>query len=187
MGLISRVSSRTYRYVYVTSSTLIPTIMTMHGVELGEEIRNECIAAYEMFTSETGDGLLGTIELDKVLRMLGQEPSAQELKSVMDEFADSDTGKMSLNDFLDLMERQLCSMQKGEEDLNKNFRELLKESFYWFDADKDGSLTKNELVSAYALIGEQVSDAEVEEIFFEADRNQDGKIDYDEWVGMMKD
>ena len=89
------------------------------GAELGEDIRNECIAAYEMFTEETNDGLLGTIELDKVLRMLAQEPSAQELKSVMDEFATSDTGKMSMNDFLDLMERQLLSTMKGEEDLSK--------------------------------------------------------------------
>ena len=91
----------------------------LHGVELGEDIRNECIAAYEMFTSETSDGLLGTVELDKVLRMLGQEPTAQELKSVMDEFANSDSGKMSMDDFLDLMERQLMSTLKTEEDLEK--------------------------------------------------------------------
>jgi len=156
-----------------------------HGAELGEDIRNECIAAYEMFTEETNDGLLGTIELDKVLRMLAQEPSAQELKSVMDEFATSDTGKMSMNDFLDLMERQLLSTMKSEEDLNKDFRKLLADTFFWFDKDRDGTITKEELASAYAVIGEPIEDYEIDEMWNECDRNMDGKIDYDEWVAMM--
>jgi calmodulin len=156
--------------------------MTMHGVELGEEIRNECIAAYEMFTSETGDGLMGAIELDKVLRMLGAEPSAQELKSVMDEFAAADNGKMTLDEFLDLMERQVMSAQKGEEDLDKKFQSLVKESFFWLDKDRDGVLTKEEIGTALTMCGEKLSDAELNEIYSDFDRNGDGKVDYDEWV-----
>jgi len=154
----------------------------MHGAELGEEIRNECVAAYEMFTSETPDGLLGTVELDKVLRMLGAEPSAQDLKSVMDEFACSDNGKMSMDDFLDLMERQLMSCMKGEEDCDKKFRELMCNSFYWLDKDHDGVLTKAEMETAFAMCGEKLSGDELDEIMNEFDRNADGKVDYDEWV-----
>lgn len=161
---------------------------SLHGAEMGEEIRNECVAAYEMFTEETNDGLLGTVELDKVLRMLGQEPSAQELKTVMDEFADMDTGKMGLNDFLDLMERQLLACSKGEDDLKKEFRKFLQDSFYWFDKDKDGFVNKSEMESAYAVISDaKLQGDELDELFNDADRNQDGKIDYDEWVAMMID
>jgi len=156
--------------------------MSMHGVELGEEIRNECIAAYEMFTSETNDGLMGAIELDKVLRMLGAEPSAQELKSVMDEFAAADNGKMTLDEFLDLMERQLMSAQKGEEDLEKKFQSLVKESFHWLDKDRDGILTKDEISTAFTMCGEKLSDNELAEIYSDFDRNGDGKVDYEEWV-----
>jgi len=157
-------------------------ISIMHGLELGEEIRNECIAAFEMFTSETPDGLLGTIELDKVLRMLGAEPNAQELKSVMDEFALTDNGKMSLDDFLDLMERQLVSCMKGEEDCDKKFVKLMLDSFYWLDKDHDGVLTKKELETAFVMCGEKLSEAELDEIMNDFDRNCDGKVDYDEWV-----
>lgn len=160
----------------------------LHGSELGEEIRNECVAAYEMFTEETNDGLLGTVELDKVLRMLGQEPSAQELKQVMDEFADFDTGKMGLNDFLDLMERQLLACMKSEDDLKKDFQKFLQDSFYWVDKDKDGNITKSEMESIYAVISDaKLQPDELDELFADADRNQDGKIDYDEWVGLMID
>jgi Ca2+-binding EF-hand superfamily protein len=162
-------------------------VVLIHGAELGEEIRNECIAAFEMFTAESTDGLLGTIELDKVLRMLGQEPSAQELKSVMDEFANSDNGKMSMDDFLDLMERQLLSAMKGEEDLEKNFRQLLQDSFYWFDKDRDGVLNKKELQTAFALIGEQLGETEFDQFFHDCDRNGDGKVDYEEWIKMMQE
>jgi len=157
----------------------------LHGVELGEDIRNECIAAYEMFTSETADQLLGTVELDKVLRMLGQEPTAQELKQVMDEFANSDSGKMSMDDFLDLMERQLMSTLKTEEDLEKDFRKLLQDSFYWFDKDRDGVLNRKELECAFSLIGESLQDGEFADFFAECDRNGDGKVDYEEWVKLM--
>lgn len=160
-------------------------VVIKHGCELGEEIRNECVAAFEMFTAETSDGLLGTIELDKVLRMLGQEPSAQELKSVMDEFANSDSGKMAMDDFLDLMERQLMSCMKGEEDLDKKFRSLLQDSFYWFDKDRDGVLNKKELETAFALIGETLPAGEFDQFFDDCDRNGDGKIDYEEWVKLM--
>lgn len=160
-------------------------VKIVHGCELGDEIRNECIAAFEMFTAETTDGLLGAIELDKVLRMLGQEPSAQELKSVMDEFALSDNGKMSVDDFLDLMERQLLSTMKSEDDLEKNFRKLLADSFYWFDKDRDGVLNKKELQTAFALIGENMAENEFEDFFHDCDRNGDGKVDYEEWIKMM--
>ena len=34
----------------------------------------ECVAAFELFTKDTTDQLLGVAELDLVLRGLGQEP-----------------------------------------------------------------------------------------------------------------
>jgi calmodulin len=92
---------------------------------------------------------------------------------------------MSMDDFLDLMERQLMSTLKTEEDLEKNFRKLLQDSFYWFDKDRDGVLNKKELECAFSLIGESLQDGEFEDFFGDCDRNGDGKIDYEEWVKLM--
>jgi Ca2+-binding EF-hand superfamily protein len=110
------------------------------------------------------------------------EPNAQDLKQVMDEFASSDNGKMALDDFLDLMERQLLSTMRGEEDLEKNYRKLLQDSFYWLDKDHDGVLTKKEMETALVLCGEKLNESDLTDFFNDFDRNADGKIDYDEWV-----
>ena len=101
-----------------------------------------------MFTADASDGLLGTMELDRVLRMLGIEPNAQELKSVMDEFGQH-SGKLDKNDFLDLMERQLMSRKKTEFDVSPDFAQFLRDSFHLYDKDKDGSITRAEIKTIF--------------------------------------
>ena len=111
-------------------------------------LRNECVEAFGMFTADAADGLLGTIELDRVLRMLGIEPNAQELKAVMDEFGQH-SGKLNQDDFLDLMERQLMSRKKTEFDVAPEFAQFLRDSFHLYDKDKDGSITKAEIKTIF--------------------------------------
>jgi len=139
-----------------------------------------------MFTADAADGLLGTIELDRVLRMLGIEPNAQELKAVMDEFGQH-SGKLNQDDFLDLMERQLMSRKKTEFDVAPEFAQFLRDSFHLYDKDKDGSITKAEIKTIFSLAGESITDDEIDDLFMAGDRNSDGKLDFDEWVALMAD
>jgi len=53
---------------------------------------------------------------------------------------------MALDEFLDFMSRQLSGSQdKREEDLSKEFKLLLKETFRWYDKDADGIISWDEL------------------------------------------
>ena len=53
---------------------------------------------------------------------------------------------MSLDEFLDFMARQLSGCQdKREEDLSKEFKLLLKDTFHWYDKDADGIISWEEL------------------------------------------
>ena len=57
-----------------------------------------------MFKSE--DGELGIEGLDRFLRVLGQESPIQELRAIMAEWGDKKSGKMTFEQFIDMVERQ---------------------------------------------------------------------------------
>jgi len=161
--------------------------LTKHGQCLTEETRLSLKMAYDIFVAPTTDKLFGTLELDKMIRVLGTEPTSNDLKMVLDEYG-SRSGKMDLAAFLDMMERQLMSRQKDEMDIqNKAFLKFLQDAFHLYDKDKDGSITKAEIKTLFNLAGEPITDQEIEEMFFMGDRNNDGVVDYDEWIALMAD
>lgn len=80
--------------------------LSKHGQCLTEETRNALKQAYDIFVASTHDKLFGTLELDKMIRVLGTEPTSNDLKMVLDEYGNR-SGKMDLAAFLDMMERQL--------------------------------------------------------------------------------
>ena len=56
--------------------------------------------------------------------------------------------------------------------------ERLKTAFKVLDLDQDGFITREELSHALSKSGDRFSDAEINEIIERADKNSDGKIDY---------
>merc|ERR1712029_1282315 len=62
----------------------------------------------------------------------------------------------------------------------------LKEAFKMFDRNKDGFIDLNELKKVTSLIGTSLSNADLCKFMNEADKDGNGKIDYEEFVDMMK-
>ena len=58
----------------------------------------------------------------------------------------------------------------------------LKKAFEVMDTNKDGVVTKDELMSLLKGLGEEVTDEVVDEMISIADENGDGKIDFQEFV-----
>uniref|UniRef100_H2YR51 EF-hand domain-containing protein n=2 Tax=Ciona savignyi TaxID=51511 RepID=H2YR51_CIOSA len=120
------------------------------------------------------------------MRMLGQTPSEDEVSEIIKDFAEGDT--MALEEFLDFMARQLNgASDKREEDLSKEFKLLLKETFRWYDTDADGIISWDELKMALKNTGEKIEEWEIEELMKDGDENMDKRIDFDEWINMMKE
>ena len=57
--------------------------------------------------------------------------------------------------------------------------------FRVFDRNGDGYISKAEFKHCMMHFGEQFTDEEVEEMIAEADTNNDGKIDYEEFSKMI--
>uniref|UniRef100_A0A8C4NDU6 Troponin C, slow skeletal and cardiac muscles n=1 Tax=Eptatretus burgeri TaxID=7764 RepID=A0A8C4NDU6_EPTBU len=160
------------------STTIIEPLL---AEQLTDEQKKEFRAAFDIFVQDAEDGCISTKELGQVLRMLGQNPSPDELQEMIDEVDEDGSGTVDFEEFLVMMVR---SMQ-GEESKGKSEEELA-ELYRMFDKNCDGYIDFEELKSMLEATGEEITQEEIQDLFADGDKNADGKIDYDEFLEFMK-
>lgn len=122
------------------------------------------------------DGKITTKELGTVMRLLGQNPSESELNDMINEVDINSDGSIDFPEFLTMMARKL----------KDNDSELeIMEAFKVFDRNGDGKISAAELRHVLTLIGEKLTDAEIEQMIEEADSNHDGEIDINEFTQLL--
>jgi calmodulin len=62
----------------------------------------------------------------------------------------------------------------------------LKDAFKAFDADGDGTTSKDELKKILAKFGQHLTDAELNAVMAEVDTDGDGEIDFNEFKKAME-
>lgn len=82
----------------------------------------------------------------------------------------SDDGYIDFEEYFNVMRTKMIKM-----DFEK---ERLKTAFKVLDTDQDGFITRDELKHALSKTGDRFSDEEIKDIIQKADKNLDGKIDY---------
>ncbi|MES1922360.1 calmodulin-like 3 [Bonamia ostreae] len=137
---------------------------------------DEIKEAFELF-DKNGDGTISALELGQVLRSLGQNPTESELNDMISEFDSNGKGNIDFEDF-----KRIISTHKSEFSAKSN----VKEAFKAFDKDGNGFISLEELKSAMESLGEKVTKEELQEMVKIADKNNDGKIDYEEFVEIMQ-
>ncbi|ESW30539.1 hypothetical protein PHAVU_002G161200 [Phaseolus vulgaris] len=136
----------------------------------------EIIGLKEMFKSMDTDnnGTITFEELKAGLPKLGTKISESEVSQLM-EAADVDG-----NGTIDYIEFITATMH-----MNRMEREdHLYKAFEYFDKDRSGYITMEELESA--LKKYNMGDEKIKEIIAEVDTDNDGRINYDEFVAMMR-
>ncbi|GMY20891.1 calmodulin-like protein 11 isoform X2 [Fagus crenata] len=179
------------------------------GDVLTEEQISEFQEAFCLFDKD-GDGCITLEELAIAIKSLDQNPSEEELQSMMNEVDVDGNGTIEFGEFLNLMARKMKENEAEEE---------LKEAFKVFDKDQDGYISPNEVeyfdpLSFFTMainlnvklstkekgiqnvtitrlrhvmmnLGERLTDEEVEQMIREADLDGDGFVNYEEFVRMM--
>ena len=85
-------------------------------------------------------------------------------------FVNIGSGQIEFNEFCALMTNHMnCD----------NADETLRAAFETFDKDKSGKISSDELRQVMSLLGERLTDAEIEEMIQEADTDGDGQINYE--------
>nr|CAB3267146.1 troponin C, body wall muscle [Phallusia mammillata] len=146
--------------------------------------QTEFKAAFEVFTADSDDGTITIKELGTVMRILGQTPTDQELKEMVDEVDMDGSGTIDFEEFCLMMYRQMQADQEAK--IPERDEKELSEAFRLFDLNGDGFIEWDELKEAMEGTGECIEKWEVDEMMNDGDKNQDGMLDYEEWLNMMK-
>ncbi|KAM7402263.1 hypothetical protein PAMP_017517 [Pampus punctatissimus] len=144
--------------------------------KLTQEQVTEYKGVFEMFDEE-GNGDVKTQELERLMSLMGINPTKREL-SQMDKDVDKDgKGIFNCDSFLDLMALY--------HERTKNQDTELRAAFKVFDKEAKGYIDWNTLKYVLMNAGEPLNEIEAEQMMKEADKDRDGTIDYEEFVAMM--
>uniref|UniRef100_A0A182IY95 EF-hand domain-containing protein n=1 Tax=Anopheles atroparvus TaxID=41427 RepID=A0A182IY95_ANOAO len=144
--------------------------------ELSDEQRQDIKEAFDLFDSE-GTGMIDTKELKVAIRALGFEPKKEEIKKMIAEIDKDGSGKLSFDDFVQLMTVKMAEKDSKEE--------ILK-AFRLFDDDETGTISFKNLKRVAKELGENLTDEELQEMIDEADRDGDGEVNQEEFLRIMK-
>ena len=140
-----------------------------------EDEISEFKAMFEMYDKDS-KGYIDKRDLGALMRSLGQNPSFQEINQMIEEVDEDKNGEITFLEFLGLLARRMKEADPEDE---------LLEAFKVFDRDGNGFITSHELRHIMNNLGEGLTPEEIEEMVKEADQDNDGQIDYDEFVKMM--
>ena len=126
-----------------------------------------------------GDGAISKQELKNGLRL--GENDVEVVFAIGD--LDQD-GEISMSEFIRLMSPSAASAMNR---LRNSFRDIAEviTAFKKFDINKDGALSKQELMNGIKSTGLQLTNQECTSIFELVDVNQDGEINYLEFVSAL--
>merc|ERR1712096_65863 len=128
-----------------------------------------------------GDGSIETEELDLVMKSLGYQMSKNEVEEMIN-FADKDGNhKVEFDEFVSVMKNQEIFSKQQSHKLFMN-DEIMHTTFKVFDRSNSGFISRYDLKRVMLdIVGEKVSDAEVDLMMLEADKDRNGKIDFEEF------
>ena len=133
---------------------------------------------------QDGDGDVSIDELEKVLRSMRRKLRASEgeIQGVIKSVDLNGDGTVNLAEYY--------RSQKNKTNHNLIHRALVQRSkirkeFLKFDLDNSGYITKEEMVEVMEARGVKISIDHISGMLQESDENDDGKIDYEEFVMLM--
>ncbi|ETV79977.1 hypothetical protein H257_07173 [Aphanomyces astaci] len=144
--------------------------------ELSDEQRKELVEAFDMFDTNKS-GSVDYYELKVMMRALGFDVKKQEVVKMVEEVDVHRSGRVHLDDFMEIMRRKITSRDPDEE--------IIK-AFTLFDDDQTGEITLKNMRRIAKEMGESLTDDELQAMIDEFDSNQDGVISQDEFLAIMK-
>lgn len=148
--------------------------------ELAQAEIDELHEAFKEFDYDQ-DGYLNYKDVAECMRTMGYMPTEMELLEIVQQIKMRMGGLMDFDDFIELMGPRMM----GETVDMLGLKEL-QSAFLQFDTDGDGIINQEELKEALkTLLGEKLKKGELEEILKELDINEDGNIDFEEFVMML--
>ncbi|XP_076365697.1 calcium-binding protein E63-1-like isoform X2 [Tachypleus tridentatus] len=124
------------------------------------------------------DGRVNASELKSMSESLGILLSDGMIRHVLHQVNRRDDGMINEEEFM-------AWMAKHQTSTEDDVMEDLLAAFRVFDKDRNGFITRDELRIAMEMIGEPVSDKKLDELIKVTDVDNDGRINYQEFVRIL--
>ena len=151
--------------------------------ELSADRRIQYEEAFALFDKDC-DGLLDSSELSLLLHSLGQITTNEEITNILQQANLDPRGKFTSLDFINLMERQMNTLGNetfdSAQEVNDAFRKVL-------DPKRTGTVAADDIMHLLQVFGEggSLSQQQMWELLGSADRENTGRIHYEEFVKKM--
>ena len=131
---------------------------------------------------EDGNGELSVDELKSILEDPRLKMSPDDISSLISEFDLDGSGTIDICEFLILM-----ANRKNKDLIRKAIvlRSAIRKAFKSFDKDGNGYITRKEFKTVMRKCKGRVTEEQLDTMMKKADKNGDGRIDYDEFVMVM--
>ncbi|KAL1555366.1 putative calcium-binding protein CML36 [Salvia divinorum] len=160
---------------FSTPTSVLPS--TEQWTDISATVCFELKQAFEMIDRD-GDGKITKEELESLLSRLGAEPpSKEELSQMLSEVDRDGDGCITLEEFHAIGSAFAPSADSSE----------LRHTFDFFDSDRDGKITAEELFSVFKTIGDaRCTLEECRRMIRGVDRNGDGFVCFEDFTRMME-
>jgi len=143
---------------------------------LDDEQIEELREAFNLFDTEHS-GNIDARELKAALRALGFEVKKEDVRRMLSDVGKDPSEPINFNDFQEMMRGRMP---------DKNSREEINKVFALFDEEEKGKISFRNLKRISQELGESLTDAELQEMIEEADRDGDGLINPEEFYRVMR-
>jgi len=131
---------------------------------------------FSMFDTNK-DGTISVKELSAVTSALGLKLSQEQANGLIKNADKDGDASLSFEEFLTLL-RTLPHQQLNDA--------ILLSAFKKYDVNGDGFITAKELRDTMRILGEDLNDANVQNMISAADTDGDGRVNYEEFLKLMK-
>jgi len=145
------------------------------GEKMSEEQVAELKQAFNEFDVD-GGGTINTTELGYAMRAMGMNPTEQELLDLINEYDTDGSGMIEFPEFCNMMSDKMNTV---------NDADMIRMAFRVLDKYGTGTISSKNFKHLMTHIGDKLSEAEVEEMIAEADKDGDGTLNYEEFVKML--
>lgn len=144
--------------------------------KLNEELIAEYKASFDLIDRDL-DGQITIKEIENIMKALGEDYNQVEIQEMIEEIDIDGNKALDFKEFVGLMTRTVKDIDLDDE---------LLEAYKVFDKDGNGYITLDELKETIYLINNQITEEEVKEMLNEVDEDKDGKINFDDFMKIMK-
>lgn len=144
-------------------------------------------AAFDSVDKEK-TGVINTSQLEDVFRSCGLSISSAQAEAMIKKYG-SGNGMVGISEFLMMVSRSQSRQDSRQSTSStskaKTEEEDMRTAFKVFDIDGNGFIDAQELRQTMHDLGEELSERDISAMIRSADKNGDGKIDYEEFIQMM--